>query len=59
MGLLPDLKSLEKIIADRLQETNDRLDEVIRLLGAWLANPSPANSDDQRNHELDLVSLPC
>ncbi|HVA04126.1 MAG TPA: hypothetical protein VMU64_10300 [Acidimicrobiales bacterium] len=41
MGLLPDLKSLEKIIADRLQETNDRLDEVIRLLTILVGEPEP------------------
>ena len=41
MGLVPDLKSLEKIIADRLQETNDRLDEVIRLLTILVGEPEP------------------
>jgi len=41
MGLIPDLKSLEKIIADRLQETNDRLDEVIRLLTILVGEPEP------------------
>ncbi len=39
MGLVPDLKSLEKIIADRLQETNDRLDIVIRLLTILVGEP--------------------
>lgn len=41
MGLIPDLKSLEKIIADRLQETNDRLDTVIRLLTILVGEPDP------------------